>query len=1040
MSRLMRFLQLNVQKQRNVQHSMMNDVSLKEYAALMVSEPHVFEMDGKLTTSPMGQQGWTAILPSERHHGRWAIRSMLWVRRDIECEQIEVPSADLTVALLRLQDRSILVASVYVEGDNASALSQTVDLLREAIRSAGHRGGPRLDLVIAGDFNRHDQLWGGDEVLSQRQGEADPIIDFMGEWSLESLLPRGTKTWQDSRYATTIDLMLVSQELAASVVKCKIHDTEHGSDHRAIETTFDVDLPERVVEPRLLYKNAPWKEIRERIARTLQQQRRGVTVQEQTDRLMHAVQEAVFALTPKAKPCPYAKRRWTQDLTKLRRVYTYWRNRARAQRRGGEALPTLEQQARAASKEYHDAIHRQQRTHWDDFLADDANIWKATRYLQPDQGSSCSRIPQLRRADGSLTKNIAEQAEQLLATFFPQLPENIEEEGDRPQRTAVAMPQLTREEIASCLMKTKPWKAAREDGIPAGVWRQVWPAVSESVRHLFQTSLDTGVIPQQWKVAKIIPLKKRNKDDYTLAKAWRPISLLSTLGKLLEAVVAERVSFAVETYGLLPANHFGAREQRSAEQALLLLQESIYTAWRNKRVVSLVSFDVKGAYNGVYKDRLLQRLQARGIPSDLVNRIDAFCSTRTATIVVNGQTSDVRALEQAGLPQGSPLSPILLLFFNADLVQQRIDQNGGAIAFVDDYPAWVVGKTAAENIDRLQAIVQRATEWESRSGASFEGDKTAFIHFTRNNTRQSADEPITVKGGEIRPTPSVKILGLVMDTRLRYQKHAARAATKGLQATMALKRLRGLSPSVTRKLFNATVATVVDYASSVWMHARRASAERVLKRVQRIGGQAVVGCFQAVGTAVAEAEANLPTIEKRHRQKALKMWVDLHSMPGTHPLAQAVRRRTCKRFVSPMQKIAEYARGAPVDELEATQPYISAPWDARLDIVDDADGGVQAAAWAQGTQGMRIATSASFRNQLVGIGGAIESVDWIRNHTERREYDKTLGNSGQSDTYTAALASIEAGLGLVVDAAYVGDCQREYTARPFTCSPTIAPF
>ncbi|KAL1582126.1 hypothetical protein WHR41_09392 [Cladosporium halotolerans] len=555
-----------------------------------------------------------------------------------------------------------------------------------------------------------------------------------------------------------------------------------------------------------------------------------------------------------------------------------------------------------------------------------------------------------------------------------------------------------------------------------------------------QTSLDTGVIPQQWKVAKIIPLKKPNKDDYTLAKAWRPISLLSTLGKLLEAVVAERVSFAVETYGLLPANHFGAREQRSAEQALLLLQESIYTAWRNKRVVSLVSFDVKGAYNGVYKDRLLQRLQARGIPSDLVNRIDAFCSTRTATIVVNGQTSDVRALEQAGLPQGSPLSPILLLFFNADLVQQRIDQNGGAIAFVDDYPAWVVGKTAAENIDRLQAIVQRATEWESRSGASFEGDKTAFIHFTRNNTRQSADEPITVKGGEIRPTPSVKILGLVMDTRLRYQKHAARAATKGLQATMALKRLRGLSPSVTRKLFNATVATVVDYASSVWMHARRASAERVLKRVQRIGGQAVVGCFQAVGTAVAEAEANLPTIEKRHRQKALKMWVDLHSMPGTHPLAQAVRRRTCKRFVSPMQKIAEYARGAPVDELEATQPYISAPWDARLDIVDDADGGVQAAAWAQGTQGMRIATSASFRNQLVGIGGAIESVDWIRNHTERREYDKTLGNSGQSDTYTAALASIEAGLGLVVDAAYVGDCQREYTARPFTCSPTIAPF
>jgi hypothetical protein len=72
------------------------------------------------------------------------------------------------------------------------------------------------------------------------------------------------------------------------------------------------------------------------------------------------------------------------------------------------------------------------------------------------------------------------------------------------------------------------------------------------------------------------------------------------------------------------------------EEALLLLQERIYTAWRNKRVVSLVSFDVTGAHNGVYKDRLLQRLQARGIPSDLVDWTDAFCSKRTVTIVVNG--------------------------------------------------------------------------------------------------------------------------------------------------------------------------------------------------------------------------------------------------------------------------------------------------------------------------------------------------------------------------------------------------------------------
>jgi hypothetical protein len=179
MSRSLRFLQLNAQKQRNVQHSMMNDASLKDYAALIISEPHVVEMNGKVITSLMGYRGWTAILLSERHEGRWAVRSMLWVRRDIEFEQVSALSADLTVALLRLPDRSVLLASVYVEGANDAALSRTMRLLDEAVSTAQRRGGPRLDVVVASDFNRYDQLWGGDEVSPRRQGEADPIIDFM---------------------------------------------------------------------------------------------------------------------------------------------------------------------------------------------------------------------------------------------------------------------------------------------------------------------------------------------------------------------------------------------------------------------------------------------------------------------------------------------------------------------------------------------------------------------------------------------------------------------------------------------------------------------------------------------------------------------------------------------------------------------------------------------------------------------------------------------------------------------------------------------
>ena len=128
-------------------------------------------------------------------------------------------------------------------------------------------------------------------------------------------------------------------------------------------------------------------------------------MQEQTDRLMRTVLDAVHALTLTAKPSPYAKRWWTQDLSELRRLYTHARNAARSQRRSGIARPELEEEARKAAKEYHEAIHRRQRAHWDNFLANDTNIWKATKYLQPASALGTDRIPSLVRADGSRTKD-----------------------------------------------------------------------------------------------------------------------------------------------------------------------------------------------------------------------------------------------------------------------------------------------------------------------------------------------------------------------------------------------------------------------------------------------------------------------------------------------------------------------------------------------------------------------------------------------------------------------------------------------------------
>lgn len=122
----------------------------------------------------------------------------------------------------------------------------------------------------------------------------------------------------------------------------------------------------------------------------------------------------------------------------------------------------------------------------------------------------------------------------------------------------------------------------------------------------------------------------------------------------------------------------------------------------------------------------------------------------------------------------------------------------------------------------------------------FEVDKIAIIHFSRWVSR-SDSEPFNIKGQMVEPKQHAKILGVIMDIGLRYREHIARAATKGLEAAMELKRLRGLTRATARQLYTATVAPVVDYASNVWRHRCKDRIAAAINRVQKDGSQAIIG-------------------------------------------------------------------------------------------------------------------------------------------------------------------------------------------------------
>ena len=648
-----------MRKSREAQHALHNDEALADFHFILGQEPNCFLVDNQVVL-PGTNPRWTRFIAQGRRPFRAPVRSCIWTSKEVAVTQLPVDSADITAVVAYIGERRLVVMSVYIpdlcsrrtKEENLKELGSRLEMIKElAQKELIHD--PHTEMVIAGDFNRHNPLWGGNRIDNTlRQEESVPIINFMAELSLQSLLPVGVITFvSDIGRMSTIDLILTTPGLASELAKCSLWEHEYGSDHRAIRTSFCIDVGRQDTQERLLFKNAPWDKIREAVERQKEAGFPAENVEEMMSRIVTWANCALEAHCPRAKPSPYMKRWWNEDLTALRKSYTYWRNRACTMRRQGREDVELRNTATRAKRLFHRTVRRHRKLHWEAFLDDSDNIWKVTKYLNPQASSSYARVPPIEKAgtEGEYATENDEIGKELLQAFFP-TPLPCEQEETPAIYNQLHYEPIAKHEVKAAVFRASPDKAPGRDNLPARVWRELWPVLGDEITLLFARSLEIGKVPQEWKIAKIVPLQKPNRKDYTIANNYRPISLLPTLGKALESLVAERIAYLVERYNLLPKTHFGARKQRSTTHALSYLCEHIFKAWRGRKTLSLVSFDIKGAYNNVATEPELRRLRQRQIPETIVRWVQDFCTNRQACILVNGATTDVQALPKAGLP------------------------------------------------------------------------------------------------------------------------------------------------------------------------------------------------------------------------------------------------------------------------------------------------------------------------------------------------------------------------------------------------------
>lgn len=171
--------------------------------------------------------------------------------------------------------------------------------------------------------------------------------------------------------------------------------------------------------------------------------------------------------------------------------------------------------------------------------------------------------------------------------------------------------------------------------------------------------------------------------------------------------------------------------------------------------------------------------------------------------MVNSESSQQVTLDDARLLQRSPLSQILFLFFNIDLVKSIINKNKETIAFIDDYTSWVTGLDIKSNTERLQAeVIPKLKVQANRSGTIFNPEKTVLVYFTQNWKKLNIKVamPLFLKLGNqlIYEQKEVKLLGIVIYQKLTYKEPVAKVLQKGIKAALGLRRLRNLYPKSAR--------------------------------------------------------------------------------------------------------------------------------------------------------------------------------------------------------------------------------------------------
>ena len=857
-------------------------------------------------------------------------------------------SKDLVSMTLRLHNgRAIHIHNVYnpCRGGGPSTLPLLDQILKEHSEE---------EHLVVGDFNLHHPKWGGMHVRAD--AHAYDLITMAAEHRLKRTLPRGTITWSRGTSQSTIDLAFVTPLLRNSLIESSLaYEMDNNSDHYPIQTIFDLHTTPTQVVKRRNYEKLDLTVLLETLT---SETAKDIALtpdndiydnsEAGTDRqiagLTDALRKAIDKSTPFNKICSYSKPGFTEECKeascKAKRLKRLWQRTMQE-----EDWVKYTKARNRLGKIVKKAMKKQFRKESADGCESSVKMWSKCKWARSGRTPQESCIPALYSHPPLLPEtDPKKKADILMKAFFPPPPEvELEDTEGYQYEECIKADGITLHEIEAAIAWAASKKAPGGDEITNIILKKTSSIIAPHLHRIYNACLDLGYCPEHFRESVTIALRKPGKSNYQIAGSYRPIALLNTISKIMEFILAKRISYMAETMSLLPRSHFGARKAVSIEHALHYLVEKIISAWNRGKLATLLLLDVTGAFDNVSKKRLLHNLRLKRIEERIVRWIDSFLSKRTTILKTSEHVTERQGIS-IGTPQGSPLSPILFLFYNAPLLEELTREGITNCGFVDDVALLVEGDSSEETVATMINVNEVVCQpWARSHGVKFNPRKYQLCHMSRS--RETPTTSMYVEGAPlIDGIPTIKAkkeviyLGTILDSKLNWKAQINANKTKAQKTIGALSCLAGSTWGARfarmRQMMQAVFMPQLTYSSSVWYTPHK-DKNKLLKTITNQlatvvykAERKITGAFRATSRVALNIETHTLPIQQRLKRINYNAAIRLATSSVYEFIIEA-RSKKKQRIWTPLEiltKEVEKKTKVPFAKIEKITPFVTAPW------------------------------------------------------------------------------------------------------------------